>query len=246
MLRMSRLCIAVVAGALLLPAAQAQSPKSELQLQQAYGEAQKLYQQRRFADAAALLEPFYAAGPGETGRFWYTAMYDLACEEALAGRQQKALDVLTASQSGGGSTAAEHLATDTDLLSLHDDSRFVRLVEQAKSRERLWTHEPGQDLAYAPDLSQDAKVAGLSTFWAEARFNFAFFDRQPAMDWNQVYLDYLPKVRATSSTEAYYRLLMQLAAKLKDGHTNVYPPDAIADAFYGGPGLRTARVEKTG
>ena len=36
---------------------------------------------------------------------------------------------------------------------------------------------------------------------------------------------------------------MRFAAELKDGHTNVYPPDAIADAFYGAPGLRTSLVE---
>jgi C-terminal processing protease CtpA/Prc len=92
-------------------------------------------------------------------------------------------------------------------------------------------------------LSEDARIAGLSTVWAEARFNFAFFDRQPNLDWNQTYVDFLSKVRATTSTEEYYRVLMRFAALLKDGHTNVYPPQSIQDAFYGGPGLRTQLVE---
>lgn len=221
----------------------AQNAKAELDLQERYAEAQKLYGQKNFAQAAAILEPFYAAGPDETGREWYTAMYDLACEEALAGHHEKAIEVLIASQSDGGSTTAEHLATDKDLISLHDDARFNRLIEDAKSHERLWAREPGQDIPYASNLSEDAKVAGLSTFWAEARFNFAFFDRQPMMDWNQLYLNYLPKVRETTSTEAYYRVLMRLGAELKDGHTNVYPPDTLADAFYGGPALRTRLVQ---
>ena len=223
--------------------AAAQDLKPEAKLQGRYVEAQKLYEQKHFAEAATILEPFYAAGPDGVGREWYTDMYDLACEEALAGQKEKAIEVLTASQTNGGSVTSEHLATDTDLTSLHGDPRFARLVEDAQSHERLWAREPGQDVPYAPNLSADAKVAGLSTVWAEARFNFAFFDRQPTLDWNQLYLDYLPKVRATSSTEDYYRILMRFAAALKDGHTNVYPPDSIADAFYGGPGLRTKLVQ---
>ena len=64
-------------------------------------------------------------------------MYDLACEEALAGHHEKAMEVLTASQSDGGSTDSEHISTDTDLISLHGDPRFAHLLEEAKGRERL-------------------------------------------------------------------------------------------------------------
>ena len=238
-------CAIVAAEFLCLAMAPAQYLNPESKLQERYVESQKLYEQKQFVEAAAILEPFYAAGPDGIGREWYTAMYDLACEEALAGHKEKAIEVLTASQADGGSVTAEHLATDTDLTSLRGDARFAQLVEEATSHERLRTREPGQDVPYAPNLSEDAKVAGLSTVWAEARFNFAFFDRQPTLDWNQLYLDYLTKVRATSSTEEYYRVLMRFAAELKDGHTNVYPPDSVADAFYGGPGLHTKLVQDT-
>jgi len=222
-----------------------QAPTHPASLQERYTESLKLYQEKHYAEAAAILEPFYAAGPDGLGWQWNSAMYDLACEEALAGRKQKALDILIASQSRGGSVSAEHLATDDDLVSLRDDPRFTHLVEDARSRERLWVREPGQSVPFAQNLSEDAKVAGLSTVWAEARFNFAFFDRQPDLDWNQTYVDFLSKVRATPSTEEYYRVLMRFAALLKDGHTNVYPPAQIQDAFCGGPGLRTRLVEKT-
>jgi C-terminal processing protease CtpA/Prc len=244
-LRIFRRFLFAAGGYLCLLGAPAQNLKPEARLQERYVEAQKLYEQKHFAEAAAILEPFYAAGPDGIGRAWYEAMYDLACEEALGGNKEKAIEVLTASQADGGSVTADHLATDRDLASLHGDPRFERLVEDAKNQERLWAREPGQDVPHSPNLSEDAKVAGLSTVWAEARFNFAFFDRQPALDWNQLYLDYLPKVRATNSTGEYYRVLMRFAAELKDGHTNVYPPEAIADAFYGAPGLRTRLVEDT-
>ncbi len=104
-------------------------------------------------------------------------------------------------------------------------------------------HEPAQNTPFATTLSEDARIAGLSTVWAETRFNFAFFDRQPDLDWNQTYVDFLSKVRATPSTEDYYRVLMRFAALLKDGHTNVYPPEAIQNAFYARPGLQTRSVE---
>ena len=224
--------------------ASAQQPSiSAASLPERYTESVKLYQAKQYAEAAAILEPFYTAGPDGMDWHWNAAMYDLACDEALAGRKEKAMNALMASQTRGGSVPAEHLATDTDLASLHDDPRFKQLVETARSRERFWANEPGQSLPFASNLSDDAKIAGLSTVWSEVRFNFAFFERQPDLDWNQTYLEFLSKVRATTSTEEYYRVLMRFAALLKDGHTNVYPPEPIQDAFYGGPGLRTQLVE---
>lgn len=229
----------------MLATAAEQVTASPGQLPERYIESLKLHEAGRYAEAAAILEPFYTAGPDGMDWHWNAAMYQLAADEALAGQKEKAMDALTASQARGGSVSAEQLATDTSLASLHDDPRFTRLVATARSGERLWASEPAQGVALAANLSEDAKVAGLSTLWSEARFNFAFFDRQPGLDWNQTYVEFLPKVRATTSTEQYYRVMMQFAALLKDGHTNVYPPESIRDAFYGGPGLRTALVENT-
>lgn len=218
-------------------------PVSAASLPGRYIESLKLHQARQYAEAAAILEPFHAAGPEGMDWHWNFAMYQLARDEALAGHPERAMNALMAAQARGGGTPAEQLAADADLASLHGDPRFTRLVETARSQERLWSREPGQDLPLAANLSDDAKIAGLSVVWSEARFNFAFFDRQPELDWNQAYLDFLPRVRATTTTEDYYRVLMRFAALLKDGHTNVYPPEPMRDAFYGRPGLRTQLVE---
>jgi C-terminal processing protease CtpA/Prc len=241
--RRGQIFFLVVACGSILAAAAQQPPALAASLPERYTESLKLYQAKQYAEAAAILEPFYAAGADGMDWHWNAAMYDLACEEALAGRKEKAMDVLMASQARGGSVPAEHLTTDPDLASLRGDPRFTQLVAAARNRERLWAREPGQSLPWAPNLSEDAKIAGLSTVWSEARFNFAFFDRQPDLDWNQSYVDFLPKVRATTSTEEYYRVLMRFAALLKDGHTNVYPPKTIQDTFYGRPGLHTLLVE---
>ena len=59
-------------------------------------------------------------------------------------------------------------------------------------------------------------------------------------------MDYLSKVIAAPTTRDYYRVMMQLAPLLQDGHTNVYAPDALAGEFYSRPPLRTALVEGKG
>jgi C-terminal processing protease CtpA/Prc len=243
--RCGQILFLLVCGPMLAAAAQQPKARPTDSLFERYPEATKLYQAKQYAEAAAILEPFYAAGPDGFSWYWNSAMYDLACYEAQAGRKQKALEVLTAWQAAGGSVSADDLAKDVDLASLHDDPRFTQIVQTARTQERLWTHEPAQNLPFAPSLTEDARIAGLSTVWAEARFNFAFFDRQPDLDWNQTYVDFLSKVRATPSTEDYYRVLMRFAALLKDGHTNVYPPEALQNAFYARPGLHTRLVENT-
>ena len=229
-------------GSMFSAAAQ-EPPTLAASLPARFMESLKLHQATRYAEAAAILEPFYAAGPNGMDWHWNAAMYQLASDEALAGRKEKAMTVLIAAQTRGGSVPAEQLASDTNLASLHGDPRFIPLVEEARNRERLWAREPGQSLPFAPNLSDDAKIAGLSTVWSEARFNFAFFDRLPDLDWHQTYLDFLPKVRASASTEDYYRMLTRFVALLKDGHTNIYPPAPLRDVFYGGPGLHTQLVE---
>ena len=60
--------------------------------------------------------------------------------------------------------------------------------------------------------------------WSEVKYNFAFFDRVPELDWDKVLDEYLPKVLQEQTTEEYYRLLERCIAQLKDGHTTVYPP----------------------
>jgi carboxyl-terminal processing protease len=97
---------------------------------------------------------------------------------------------------------------------------------------------------YQPNLSLAEKVAGLSKLWEEAKYNFAYFDHLPGFDWDQVYLEYLPKVQATTSTLAYFRLLQAFYAQLHDGHTGVWTKAGpLADSVYGGPPLRAHLVE---
>lgn len=102
---------------------------------------------------------------------------------------------------------------------------------------------PALATPYRDNLSEDEKIAGLSKFWSEVKYNFVYVDKLKALDWDRLYLEYLPKVRATASTADYYRVLAELCAKLQDGHTNVYPPPQLDDAMSARPLFTTWLVE---
>ena len=98
--------------------------------------------------------------------------------------------------------------------------------------------------SYRPNLTDAEKAAGLSKLWSEAKYNFAYFDHVPDLDWDQAYLAYLPKVQATTSTVAYYQVLKQFYAQLHDGHTDVWASAGpVADSVYGRPPLTAHLVE---
>ncbi|MYM87438.1 hypothetical protein GTP91_09630 [Rugamonas sp. FT82W] len=126
--------------------------------------------------------------------------------------------------------------------SLRDEPRFKAVQQTMALPERLYK-TPAIATPYKPVLTVEEKVAGLSLFWAEARSSFVHFDHVPDLAWDQVYMDYLSKVIAAPSTRDYYRIMMQLAPLLQDGHTNVYAPEELSDEIYARPPMRTALVE---
>ncbi len=93
------------------------------------------------------------------------------------------------------------------------------------------------------DISATEKVYGLSLFWREVSYNFAFFDQVPDLDWEKAYREYIPRVLATDSVYQYYRVLQRFCALLKDGHTNVYLPPEIRKSI-GRPPVVTKAVQR--
>jgi len=73
-------------------------------------------------------------------------------------------------------------------------------------------------------LTDEEKIWGLMQVWAEAKFNFPFFDQVPNLDWDASVQEFIPRVIAANDVASYYETLMELAAQLKDGHTAVIPP----------------------
>lgn len=72
--------------------------------------------------------------------------------------------------------------------------------------------------------SVEQKLFGLMTIWAEAKFNFPFFDRIPNVNWDLEVQNYIPRVLNANTLDDYYGNLMEFAALLNDGHTAVLPP----------------------
>lgn len=168
---------------------------------------------------------------------------DLAKLYARLGMKDEALDTLEAAQRFAWiPEVLQPLAGDAAFASLRDTPRFRQIVRNGEIAARL-AQGPASTVPYQETLSVEQRIAGLTQFWSAARASFVYFDHVPDLNWNQVYLDYLPKVMAATSTREYYRVLMQLAPLLQDGHTNIYPPKELQDELFARPPLVAAMVE---
>lgn len=171
--------------------------------------------------------------------------YNAACAHALAGDKEKALAELRQAIDAGFLDAG-HASQDADLAGLRADPRFPPLIEQMRRKHDLEARLYDSDALASPyreNLSEDEKVAGLSKFWSEVKYNFVYVDTLKEIDWDRLYLEYLPRVRATRSTAEYYKVLMELCARLKDGHTNVYPGAELRNTTMARPKLSAHLVE---
>lgn len=203
--------------------------------------ALEAYRSRQFDASLAFFQEAIAAGANDSSTF-----YNAACAAALASRSETALDLL-ARAVAAGYTNVDHIRRDPDLQSLAGSPRFSEITasaeKQKSARERFW-NSPSITSPYSETLSEDERIAGLSRIWSEAKFNFVYFDRLPNLDWDALYLSYLPRVRSARSTVDYYKLLMSFMAQLNDGHTTVAPPRETWPMMLALPPLRISLVEE--
>ncbi|OOG53703.1 hypothetical protein B0E48_15625 [Rhodanobacter sp. C03] len=171
----------------------------------------------------------------------YNVLYDLVHLYLLQARRARALDTIDALLAID-SSPGEWLRDPSISGPLSDEPRYKAILAQQDSADRLW-HAKSIAVPYSPQLSEAQRIAGLSLFWSEAKYNFVHFDHVPQLDWDQTYLDFLPQVITAKDTRAYYEVLMRLAPLLRDGHTNIYPPEALQDKFYARPPMRTELVD---
>ncbi len=86
---------------------------------------------------------------------------------------------------------------------------------------------PQRSLVYKSSdeqLTPEERVFGFTHFWTEVKYNFAFFDQVPDLNWDEVYQDYLPIIMKDQSNVEYFKNMELICALLKDGHTNIYLP----------------------
>jgi len=208
-------------------------------------EANKLYAQKEYGKAIAVLEdlrrrPELQQSEDEL----LNVLYNLACDYSLSGSKDKAIETLRAAARTESLTSAsvEH---DSDFDNIRRDPAFQQLVKELQANERpyqlLWNSRVWKT-PFSEDLPEKEKVAGLSRLWSEAKYNFAFFDRLGGLDWDALYISYLPKVQATRSTLEYYKTLAEFCAQLRDGHTGVSYPREI-ESRLGWPAITTRLLE---
>ncbi len=168
---------------------------------------------------------------------------DIAKLYLASNQKEKAIRALEGiSESVWFPRLSEIISKDKELSTLLSDVRIQKLIKISDIPTQLYE---SADLAspYKDNISTEEKIAGLSLFWARARDSFVHFDKVPDLQWDKVYMEYLSKVMATQTTEQYYRVLMQIAPLLKDGHTNIYPPEQLHKDFYKRPPMRTHLIE---
>ncbi|MFN8349319.1 MAG: S41 family peptidase [Spirosomataceae bacterium] len=76
----------------------------------------------------------------------------------------------------------------------------------------------------ADTISPADKVYGLSKFWQEVNYNFAYLNNIDRNAWDSTYKALIPQVIATKNDYEYYRLLEKFCALLNDGHTDITMP----------------------
>lgn len=79
------------------------------------------------------------------------------------------------------------------------------------------------------ELTDTEKLYGLSQYWKEAAYNFAYFDHVPGLNWDSAYREFIPQVLNTNGIYEYYRTMQRFAALLKDGHTYIAMPKFLND-----------------
>ncbi|CAL2106333.1 TSPc domain-containing protein [Tenacibaculum sp. 190524A02b] len=77
-------------------------------------------------------------------------------------------------------------------------------------------------------ISRTEKIYGLSKFWNEVNFNFAYLNKIDKQKWDFDYKKLIEEVQNTKNDYEYYLLLQKFAASLKDGHTSIEFPSTIS------------------
>lgn len=119
------------------------------------------------------------------------------------------------------------------------DPCLRKIVSRLEYESTFWDDTYISTL-YNPHISDQEKIAGLSNLWSEVKYNFAYFDQIPGLNWDSLYFEFIPKVLATASTIEYYDSLQVFCSNLRDSHTQVYYPD---EANLGRIPLRTKFVD---
>lgn len=104
-------------------------------------------------------------------------------------------------------------------------------ADQVTSAQNEWTGAVEQ------------KVWGLMTIWSTAKYAFPHFEARSNLDWDEKAQEFIPRVIDAPDLESYYRILMEFATALDDGHTAVIPPWGYFTPGHDMPPIEIAVIE---
>jgi len=214
-------------------------------------EAEKLWMQgdaRGFAilkDALAYLEQPLVKDLAVGNRYLAARRsniyYDFAEAYAVQGKTREALEYLNKfADLFQDPSAVKMLEQNRHFDSLRSELGYQAILAKERQFEHFWD-SAALNTPFRDNLPDPEKLAGLSKFWSEIKYNFGYPEKLVELDWDNVYLQTIPKVLATKSTAEYYQEMMRLCARLGDGHTNVFGPNQMN--LSAKPPLRTGLVE---
>jgi carboxyl-terminal processing protease len=219
---------------------------SESKLEQYFDSRQQkivlAWEKKDYGTALAILDSVYALPDvSEASQVWITVLYELTCAHTLLGHREEALGHFR-ELFDAGYADYEQIQRDTDLDSIRSAPLFQQIARSMASRRQFWDN-PFFGTPYKENISDDEKLAGLSKFWSECKYNFVYFDKLPDLNWDSIYFAYLPQIRQTRNTMEYFKVLQRFGAELKDGHTRVEAPNELLDELYDRPAIDTRLVE---
>jgi C-terminal processing protease CtpA/Prc len=205
-------------------------------------QANVYWQQGKIKEAVDIFESLISLpGIKDYGRVYSNLFYNLACGYSLLDNKEKSLYYLTGAVQSGYFDY-ETIISDSDLKNIRLDERFKKITEPLKMSNFKW-ESPTLLSKYHPDLSEDERVAGLSKVWSETKYSYAYFDHVQTLDWDSLYLAYLPEIRKATDIKDYYRILQEMVAELHDGHTRIEVPKELFGQVYAHPPVETQLIE---
>lgn len=201
-----------------------------------------LWQKKQYDQAVVILEEM-SRNPAWSNipELRLSTLYNLACGYSLLGRKQEAVKKLR-EVAELGATDAQHVRTDIDLDNIRNEPGYAEALAIIERRAKFWD-SPAFSKPWTQNLSEDDRIAGLSRFWMEVKYNFPFFDKVPDLDWDAAYLSAIHEVREAKDTFEYYAVLRRLCARLKDSHTFIVPPQPVMDRYQYRPALQSRLLE---
>ena len=163
---------------------------------------------------------------------------DLATAYAVAGQPDRSIAVLRKLEPN--SALAQYLEKAESFATLRERPDFQEALRGLRSYEKFWD-TPALGTPYQPNLTDTEKIAGLSRFWSDVKYNFGYPEKLVTLDWDGLYTQWISKVLVTETTHEYYQELAAFCAKLSDGHTNVFPPRELDISSK--PPMRTGLIE---